>query len=520
MTVSKKPVYTPADLNGFDVDRQLGRPGEYPFTRGIHPTMYRGKLWTMRQFAGFGGAADTNRRYKFLLEHGQTGLSVAFDFPTLMGYDSDHPRSEGEVGKCGVAISSLADMETLFDGIPLDQVSTSMTINGPAAILFCFYIAAAEKQGVPIAKLRGTVQNDILKEYMAQHAWVYPVEPALKVIVDMFEWGATHTPLWNTISISGYHIREAGATAAQELAFTLANGFTYVERGMARGLDVDSFAPRLSFFWDIHNDFFEEIAKLRAARRIWARHLRERYQAKQARSWMMRFHSQTAGVTLTAQQPLNNIVRVAYQALAAVLGGTQSLHTNSLDETLALPTEQSVQVALRTQQILAHETGVAEVIDPLGGSYYVEALTDQLEREAEALFAEIHSIGGVVRGIETGWFQRQIAQSAAAFQRRVETGEQVIVGVNEFLSDDDQPVEILKVSNDAEAEQRRRLARLRAERDNALVEHRLETLRQAAESDQNVIGPMLDCARAYATLYEIRHALERVWGAYREPVFF
>ena len=520
MTIQKRPLYTQFDLNGFDVDRQLGRPGEYPFTRGIHPTGYRGKLWTMRQFAGFGRAVDTNRRYKFLLEHGQTGLSVAFDFPTLMGYDSDHPRSEGEVGKCGVAISSLADMEALFDGIPLDQVSTSMTINGPAAILFCFYVAAAEKQGVSFAKLRGTVQNDILKEYMAQHAWVYPVEPALKVIVDMFEWGAKHTPLWNTISISGYHIREAGATAAQELAFTLANGFTYVERGVARGLDIDSFAARLSFFWDIHNDFFEEIAKLRAARRIWARHMRERYQAKQPRSWMMRFHSQTAGVTLTAQQPLNNIVRVAYQALAAVLGGTQSLHTNSLDETLALPTEQSVQVALRTQQILAHETGVAEVIDPVGGSYYIEALTDQLEREAEALFAEIASIGGVVRGIESGWFQRQIAQSAAAYQRQVELAEKVIVGVNEFLSEDDHPVEILKVSNDAEDEQRRRLARLRAERDNVLVEQRLDVLRQAAESDHNVIGPMLDCARAYATLYEIRHALERVWGAYREPVFF
>ena len=520
MTIDKKPIYTPADLAGFEVAQQLGTPGAYPYTRGIHPTMYRGKLWTMRQFAGFGGAEDTNRRYKFLLAQGQTGLSVAFDFPTLMGYDSDHPRAEGEVGKCGVAISSLADMEDLFQGIPLDQVSTSMTINGPAAILFCFYVAAAEKQGVPIAKLRGTVQNDILKEYMAQHAWVYPVEPALKVIVDMFEWCATHTPLWNTISISGYHIREAGATAAQELAFTLANGFTYVERGVARGLDVDSFASRLSFFWDIHNDFFEEIAKLRAARRIWARHMRERYGAKQARSWMMRFHSQTAGVTLTAQQPLNNIVRVAYQALAAVLGGTQSLHTNSLDETLALPTEQAVQVALRTQQILAHETGVAEVIDPLGGSYYVEALTDQIEREAEALFGEIASVGGVVRGIETGWFQRQIAQAAAAFQRQAEASEKVIVGVNEFLSDEDHPVEILKVSNDAEDAQKRRMARLRSERDNALVERRLEALRQAAEADRNVIGPMLDCARAYATLFEIRHALERVWGAYREPVFF
>jgi methylmalonyl-CoA mutase N-terminal domain/subunit len=520
MTIERKPVYTPGDLAGFDVERQLGTPGAYPFTRGIHPTMYRGKLWTMRQFAGFGSAEDTNRRYKFLLEHGQTGLSVAFDFPTLMGYDSDHPRAEGEVGKCGVAISSLADMEDLFRGIPLDQVSTSMTINGPAAILFCFYVAAAEKQGVPIEKLRGTVQNDILKEYMAQHAWVYPVEPALKVIVDMFDWCATHTPLWNTISISGYHIREAGATAAQELAFTLANGFTYVERGVARGLDVDNFASRLSFFWDIHNDFFEEIAKLRAARRIWARHMRERYGAKEPRSWMMRFHSQTAGVTLTAQQPLNNIVRVAYQALAAVLGGTQSLHTNSLDETLALPTEQAVQVALRTQQILAHETGVAEVIDPLGGSYYLEALTDQLEREAEALFAEIASVGGVVRGIEAGWFQRQIAQSAAAFQRQVEASGKVIVGVNEFLSDEDHPVEILKVSDDAEDGQKRRMATLRTQRDNALVERRLEALRQAAEADRNVIGPMLDCARAYATLFEIRHALERVWGAYREPVFF
>jgi len=520
MTIDRKPVYTSADLEGFDVAEQLGTPGAYPFTRGIHPTMYRGKLWTMRQFAGFGSAEDTNRRYKFLLEHGQTGLSVAFDFPTLMGYDSDHPRAEGEVGKCGVAIASLADMEDLFRGIPLDQVSTSMTINGPAAILFCFYVAAAERQGVPIAKLRGTVQNDILKEYMAQHAWVYPVEPALKVIVDMFEWCATHTPLWNTISISGYHIREAGASAAQELAFTLANGFTYVERGIARGLDVDSFASRLSFFWDIHNDFFEEIAKLRAARRIWARHMRDRFGAKEARSWMMRFHSQTAGVTLTAQQPLNNIVRVAYQALAAVLGGTQSLHTNSLDETLALPTEQAVQVALRTQQILAHETGVADVIDPLGGSYYVEALTDQIEREAEALFAEISSLGGVVRGIEAGWFQRQIAQSAAAFQRQAEAGARVIVGVNEFLSDEDHPVEILKVSDDAEDAQKRRMAKLRAQRDNALVEQRLDALRQAAEADRNVIGPMLDCARAYATLFEIRHALERVWGAYREPVFF
>src|SRR2546428_411643 len=424
---AKKPVYGPDDLGRFDVARQLGQPGQFPFTRGIHPTGYRGRLWTMRQFAGFGAAEDTNERYKFLLDHGQTGLSVAFDFPTLMGYDSDHPRAEGEVGKCGVAISSLADMENLFRGIPLDQVSTSMTINGPAAILFCFYVAAAERQGVPSEKLRGTIQNDILKEYMAQHAWVYPVEPALKIIVDVFEWAGRHAPQWNTISISGYHIREAGATAAHELAFTLANGFTYGERGLARGLDVDDFA---------------------------------------------------------------------------------------------LPTEQAVQLALRTQQILAHETGVAEVIDPLGGSYYVEALTDQLEREAEALFAEIHSIGGVVRGIESGWFQRQIARSAAEFQRAVEAKDQIIVGVNDFVSDDDHPVEILKISNDAEANQKDRLARLRAERDNALVTDRLEALRQAAGQDPNAIGPMLDCARAYCTLYEIRHALEHVYGAYREPVFF
>jgi methylmalonyl-CoA mutase N-terminal domain/subunit len=520
MSIERKPVYAAQDLGGWDPAVQLGTPGAYPFTRGIHPTMYRGRLWTMRQFAGFGTAADTNRRYKFLLARGQTGLSVAFDFPTLMGYDSDHPRAEGEVGKCGVAISSLADMETLFDSIPLDQVSTSMTINGPAAILFCFYVAAAERQGVPIVRLRGTVQNDILKEYMAQHAWVYPAEPALKIIVDMFEWCAEHTPEWNTISISGYHIREAGATAAQELAFTLANGFTYVERGMARGLNVDAFAPRLSFFWDIHNDFFEEIAKLRAARRIWARHMRDRYGARSDRSLKLRFHSQTAGVTLTAQQPMNNIVRVAYQALAAVLGGTQSLHTNSLDETLALPTEQAVQVALRTQQILAHETGVPEVIDPLGGSYYLESLTDQLEREAEALFAEIQSIGGVVAGIENGWFQRQIARSAAEFQRQVEEQQQIIVGVNDFLSEEDHPVEVLRITNDAEASQRRRMAELRAGRDQALVDRRLEALRQAAEHDHNVIGPMLDCARAYCTLYEIRHALERVYGAYREPVFF
>jgi methylmalonyl-CoA mutase N-terminal domain/subunit len=516
---SVEPVYTALDLPDQGIGT-TGLPGTYPYLRGIHPTMYRGKLWTMRQFAGFGTARDTNERYKFLLAHGQTGLSVAFDFPTLMGYDSDHPRSEGEVGKCGVAISSLKDMEDLFDGIPLEQVSTSMTINGPAAMLFCFYVAAAERQGADIGKLQGTIQNDMLKEYMAQHAWIFPVEPALKIIVDLFEWSASHTPKWNTISISGYHIREAGATAAQELAFTLANGFSYVEHGMARGLDVDSFAPRLSFFWDVHNDFFEEVAKMRAARRIWARTLRQKYGARNPRSWQMRFHCQTAGVSLTAQQPYNNIVRVAYQAMAAVLGGAQSLHTNALDETLALPTEESVRIALRTQQILAYETGVPNVADPLGGSYYLEALTDGLEREAAGLFAEIEAQGGVVPAIESGWFQRQIAQSAARTQFEVESRRRVVVGLNEFVAEDEPPLEILRIGGAAEQTQRESMASLRANRDQALVDRRLEALRASASLNRNVIPPMLDCARAYATLYEIRHTLERVFGTYREPVFF
>jgi methylmalonyl-CoA mutase N-terminal domain/subunit len=514
-----EPAYSPLDLSP-DLLAQGILPGQFPYTRGIHPSGFRGKLWTMRQFAGFGTAQDTNERYKFLLSRGQTGLSVAFDFPTLMGYDGDHPRSEGEVGKCGVAISSLADMETLFDGIPLDQVSTSMTINGPAAIIFCFYVAAAEKQGVSIDKLQGTIQNDILKEYMAQHAWIFPAEPALKIIVDLFAWAAEHTPKWNTISISGYHIREAGATAVQELAFTLANGFCYVEHGVARGLAVDSFAPRLSFFWDVHNDFFEEIAKMRAARRIWARHMRERYGARDPRSWMMRFHSQTAGVTLTAQQPVINVVRVAYQAMAAALGGTQSLHTNAFDETLALPTEDSVRIALRTQQVLAYETGVPNVADPLGGSYYVEALTDQLEQEAEAIFEDIAAQGGVVKAIEAGWSQRQIALAAGRFQHEVEQHRRTVVGVNEFVEDAEAPVDILKIGDEAESSQRERLARLRATRDQALVDQRLEALRQAAAADRNVIPAMLDCARAYCTLFEIRHVLEGVFGSYREPVFF
>ncbi len=514
------PLYTALDLEGsggtaFEV------PGVYPFTRGIHPTGYRGKLWTMRQFAGFGSARETNERYKFLLRNGTTGLSVAFDFPTLMGYDSDHARSEGEVGKCGVAISSLADMEQLFDGIPLDQVSTSMTINGPAIILWCFYIAAAEKQGVKPEQLRGTIQNDILKEYMAQHAWCFPIEPALRLIVDMFEYGSQHVPQWNTISISGYHIREAGSTAAQELAFTLADGFTYVERGIARGLDVDDFAPRLSFFWDIHNDFFEEIAKLRAARRIWARHMRERYGSKSPRSWIMRFHSQTAGVTLTAQQPMNNIVRVAYQAMAAVLGGTQSLHTNSMDETLALPTEHAVEVALRTQQVLAYETGVPNVVDPLGGSYYVERLTDDLEREAEAIFAQIEEQGGVVAGLESGWFQRKIAESAARQQWEIEQERRLIVGVNGFQTDEKElTIPLLKIDEQAARDQAEQLAKLRQTRDDAKCEANLARLREAAKGSENVVPFILECARSYCTLYEIRAALEDVFGAYREPVFF
>jgi methylmalonyl-CoA mutase N-terminal domain/subunit len=514
------PLYTALDLED-TAGSAFETPGEFPYTRGIHPTGYRGKLWTMRQFAGFGTARETNQRFKFLLSQGQTGLSVAFDFPTLMGYDSDHPRSEGEVGKCGVAISSLADMETLMDGIPLDKVSTSMTINGPALILFCFYVAAAEKQGVPASKIQGTVQNDILKEYMAQHAWCFPIEPALRLIVDGFAWCAENAPNWNTISISGYHIREAGSTAAQELAFTLADGFTYVERGVARGLDVDDFAPRLSFFWDIHNDFFEEIAKLRAARRIWARHMKERYGAKNPRSWMMRFHSQTAGVTLTAQQPVNNVVRVAYQAMAAVLGGTQSLHTNSMDETLSLPTEGAVQVALRTQQILAFESGVPNVMDPLGGSYYIEALTDQMEAEAEALFEQINEQGGVVKGLEEGWFQKRIAEAAARQQWEIEQHRKLVVGVNEFVTDEGEvTIPLLRIGEEATIEQQARMKELRAKRDSALVASRLDDLREAARGTSNVVPFILECARAYCTLFEIRAAMEDVFGAYREPVFF
>ena len=517
------PIYTPLDTGVQDPGylERVGFPGAYPFVRGPYATMYRTRLWTMRQFAGFGTAEETNQRYKYLLDHGQTGLSIAFDFPTLMGYDSDDPRSEGEVGVCGVAISSLADMETLFDGIRLSDVSVSMTINGPAIMLYCFLLAAAEKQGVDWEALRGTIQNDILKEFMAQHAWIFPPEPALKVITDIFEWSAKNAPKFNTVSISGYHIREAGSTAVQELAFTLKNGFTYVESGIARGLDVDDFAPRLSFFWDVHNDFFEEVAKFRAARRIWARHLRDKYGATKPESWRLRTHAQTAGVSLMAQQPENNIVRVAYQALAAVLGGTQSLHTNALDETLALPTEKAVRIALRTQQILAYETGVPNVIDPLAGSYYVEWLTDKMEGEAEEIFDEVDSIGGVVRGIEEGYFQRHIGASAGCFQTEVEERDRIIVGVNDFTEgNEESDVEILKIGPELEQKQRARLAEVRTRRDAAAVERALERLAEAARSDGNLMDPMLDAVRVYATLGEIRHVLEHVYGRFKEPIFF
>jgi len=516
-----RPLYTPLDRVGSDDVEGIGLPGFYPYTRGPYASMYRTKLWTMRQFAGFATAEETNQRYKYLLAQGQTGLSVAFDFPTLMGYDSDHPRSLGEVGVCGVAISSLADMEQLFEGIPLDRVSVSMTINGPAIILFCFYVAAAEKQGVVPAVLRGTVQNDILKEYQAQHAWVFPPEPALRCIVDMFEWCQEHAPKYNPISISGYHIREAGATAAQELAFTLRNGFEYVERGIRRGLDVDAFAPRLSFFFDVHSDFFEEIAKLRAARRIWARGMRERYGAESPESWRLRTHAQTAGVSLTAQQAENNIVRVAYQAMAAALGGAQSLHTNSMDETLALPTEKAVRIALRTQQILAHESGVTNTIDPLAGSYYVESLTDAMEREALEIFDQIDAVGGVVPGIEQGWFQQQIAASAMRQQRAIESGERVVVGVNDYTEGSEAiEIDTLRIGPEVERRQRTRMAEVRLARDGAEVEGTLARLTEACRTGDNLVPKILECARAYCTLYEIRAAMEQVFGSYREPVSF
>jgi methylmalonyl-CoA mutase, N-terminal domain len=518
--LENEPLYTPANV-AIDYDRDLGYPGAFPYTRGVYPSMYRGRLWTMRQFAGFGTAEETNARFRYLLDHGQTGLSTAFDMPTLMGYDSDHPRSLGEVGREGVAIDSLEDMEQLFASIPLGEVSTSMTINAPAAMLLAFYICVAEEQGVSQDKLRGTIQTDILKEYIAQKEWIFPPEPSMRLCVDMIEYCARNVPLWHPVSISGYHIREAGSTAAQELAFTLADGFAYVEAGIERGLDVDDFAPRLSFFFNAHIDFFEEVAKYRAARRIWARELRERHGAKNPRSWLMRFHAQTAGVSLTAQQPEVNIVRTALEALAAVLGGCQSLHTNSFDEALALPTEHAVKLALRTQQVIAHETGVASTIDPLGGSYYLEDLTNRLEQEAYDYFARIRDLGGVVEAIKENFFQREIAEASFRFQSEVESGDRVIVGVNRFEDADERELEILKIDAALERKQIERVQALRARRDSAAVESALARLKQeAAEADTNLMPAIIDASRAYVTMGEMCDALRESWGVWREtPVF-
>ncbi len=513
------PLYT-VDSVEIDEERDLGYPGVYPFTRGVYPSMYRGKLWTMRQFAGFGTAAETNERFRYLLDHGQTGLSTAFDMPSLMGYDSDHPRSLGEVGREGVAIDSLEDMETLFSGIPLGEVSTSMTINCTAPIALAFYVCVAEEQGVPRSELRGTIQTDILKEYIAQKEWIYPPEPSMRLVTDMVEFCAREMPLWHPISISGYHIREAGSNAPQELAFTLMNGFTYVEAAMERGLDVDDFAPRLSFFFNAHLDFFEEIAKYRAARRIWAREMRERYGAKNPRSWLMRFHTQTAGVSLTAQQPEVNIVRTALEALSAVLGGTQSLHTNSFDEALALPTENAVRLALRTQQVIAHETGVVNTIDPLGGSYFVEELTNRLETEAYEYFDRIRALGGVVPAIKENFFQREIADASFRYQSEVEAKQRIIVGVNRYQQQDDTELEILRIDPALETEQIDRVTALRARRDPAKVEAALAALRRGAEGDENLMPLIVDASRAYVTMGEMCDTLREVWGVWREtPVF-
>jgi len=503
---------------GWDPVEKLGFPGEFPFTRGIHPTMFRSRLWTMRMFAGFGTAEDTNRRFKYLLGAGQTGLSTAFDLPTLMGRDSDDALAEGEVGREGVAVDTLADMEILFDGIPLGDVSTSMTINCSAPMLLAMYLAVAEKQGVPFDRLRGTVQNDILKEYIAQKEWIYPPLPSIRLIVDMIEYCSRNVPQWNTISISGYHIREAGSTAVQELAFTLADGFGYVEACLARGMAVDDFAPRLSFFWNSHNDFFEEVAKFRAARRIWATRMRDKYGAKDPRSWMCRFHTQTAGCSLTAQQPLNNIARVTIQALAAVMGGTQSLHTDSFDETLCLPTETAVRVALRTQQIIAEESGVTNTIDPLGGSYFVEALTDRMERDALAYIDRIEEMGGIVAAIERGYPQKEIADASFRYQQQIDRAEKVIVGVNRYQIPpaEDTPVEILRISHEVEERQRTRLAKVKAERDRRAVEAALERLAEACRGDANTFAPILDAVRAYATVGEIAQAMKTVFGTWEE----
>ncbi len=523
-TVSSAPIdvlYTPDDIENINYLADIGFPGEFPYTRGVHRNMYRGKMWTMRQFAGFGTPEDTNERFKYLLEHGQTGLSTAFDLPTLMGRDADDPLSEGEVGICGVAVSSLADMEILFSGIPLNHVSTSMTINAPAAMVLAFYIAVAEKQGVESQELRGTIQADILKEYIAQKEWIYPPKPSMKIITDMFTYCAKELPQFNPISISGYHIREAGSTAVQELAFTLADGFAYVEAGIAAGMDLDEFAPRLSFFFNSHLDFFEEIAKFRAARRIWAKRMKYKYGAKNPKSWMLRFHTQTAGCSLTAQQPENNIVRTALQALAGVLGGTQSLHTNSMDETLALPSDKAVKIALRTQQIIAEETGVANTIDPLAGSYFVEALTTRMEEEAEQYFEKIEALGGVIPGIEEGFFQREIAEAAYRYQSEVDKKEKIIVGVNEYEEENEQiEIPILTISPEVEVKQRKRLADLRQSRNSAAVDQALAALQQTAVDGSNLIPRFLDAARAYATLGEMCNALIEHFGVYEEPAVF
>ncbi len=514
-----EPLYTPLDLAGKGFDENIGFPAQYPYTRGIYGNMYRGRLWTMRQFAGFGSARDTNERFHYLLDQGMTGLSVAFDNPTLMSVDSDNPRALGEVGRTGVAIDSLADMEVLFEGIPLDQVSTSMTINAPAAIVLAMYVAVGEKQGVPSTKLTGTLQNDILKEYIAQKEWVYPPPAGVKLIVDTVEYTMQHVPRYNPISVSGYHIREAGSTAVQELAFTIADGMTYVEACIARGLDVDAFAPRLSYFWNSHIDFFEEIAKFRAARRIWARLMREKYGAKDPKSWLMRFHTQTAGVSLTAQQPENNIVRTALEALAAVLGGTQSLHTNSMDEVLALPSEKAVEIALRTQQIIAFETGVVNTVDPLGGSYFVEALTDQMEQGALDYFARIDGLGGVLAGIDQGFFQREIGESAFVYQKQLESREKIMVGVNDFVKNQAIDIPILKIDPEVERAQTQRLQELKQMRDNARVRETLHALQAATERDENVMPYILDAVRAYATVQEVSDTLKVIYGTYREPAF-
>jgi methylmalonyl-CoA mutase N-terminal domain/subunit len=515
-----EPLYGPENVE-IDYDRDLGYPGVYPYTRGVYPSMYRGKLWTMRQFAGFGTAEETNERFRYLLEHGQTGLSTAFDMPSLMGYDSDHPRSLGEVGREGVAIDSLADMETLFSGIPLSDVSTSMTINSPAAMLLAFYVCVGEQQGVPRSELRGTIQTDILKEYIAQKEWIFPPEPSMRLVVDMIEFCAEEMPRWHPISISGYHIREAGSNAPQELAFTLANGFAYVEAALERGLNVDEFAPRLSFFFNAHLDFFEEIAKYRAARRIWARELRERYGARNPRSWLMRFHTQTAGVSLTAQQPEVNIVRTALEALGAVLGGTQSLHTNSFDEALALPTENAVRIALRTQQVIAHETGVVNTIDPLGGSWYVEDLTNRLEAEAYDYFERIRKLGGVIPAIEENFFQREIADASFRYQAEVEAKQRVVVGVNRYELDEEAPIELLRVDPALERKQIERVQALRARRDSAAVEEALARLKEASlREGVNLMPLIVDAARVYTTMGEMCDALRETWGVWREtPVF-